>query len=281
MSGGGNSNDTGQNVVKGPPEAFETIGSGQSVFQSLMANELLRRGTTDPRVLAATQDKRIVELQQQYENARTQYDVNVRQAGIAPQDQTYANIEAYRSKMDALRQQIIDAEASKASVLETSGLYQKGQDVASQFLDRLGTGLTTGNFVDPAEEAAMRTAMSGISQDVATTRGLNRSDVPVMQAIAPTLASMWLGQQNTNKAFYTGAYQANQGLGLQANQGLMSVNNPGLGLSSVYSGLRSSNMTGTENLQKRPGGLDYFTGIAGGLKGLGQAAAGGKEAGFF
>ena len=257
MSGGGSSTDKNEIVDKGPAQAGESIGTGQSILQSLLATDLGRAGGVDPRIRLATMDKQREELTSQLALAQQRYDEN--KSALDRNPQARGNMDAYFMQMSGLRQQLADLDASKSVLTEQAASGQQGVDVAKQFLSKLSQGLTTGNFVDPAEMDAMRTAASGLSQDVATTRGLNRTDVPVMQAIAPTLASMWLGQQNANKAFYTGAQQFNQGLGLQQNQMGLSATNPGLGLASVYSGLRSSNVTGAENLQNRPGGMGYFT----------------------
>ena len=279
MSGGGNSNDTGQAVDKGPAQAGESIGTGQSILQALLATDLGRAGGVDPRIRLATMDKQREELNSQLALAQQRYDEN--KSALDRNPQARGNMDAYFMQMSGLRQQLADLDASKSVLTEQAASGQQGVDVAKQFLSKLSSGLTTGNFVDPAEMDAMRTAASGLSQDVATTRGLNRSDVPVMQAIAPTLASMWLGQQNANKAFYTGAQQFNQGLGLQSNQMGLNATNPGLGLASVYSGLRSSNTTGTSNTQNRPGAMQYLETAGKLAQGLGQGAAGGKEAGFW
>ena len=271
MSGGGSSTDTNQVTERGAAQASESIGAGQSIIQSLLATDLGRAGGVDPRIRLATMDKQREELTSQMALAQQRYDEN--QSALGRNPQARGNMDAYFMQMSGLRQQLADLDASKALLTEQAGTTQQGVDVAKQFLSKLSSGLTTGDFVDPAERAAMTTAASGLSQDVATTRGLNRTDVPVMQAIAPTLASMWLQQQNTNKAFYTGAYQANQGLGLQQNQMNLSTTNPGLGLASVYSSLRGSNVTGTSDTQNRPGGMDYAKGIISGIQGLGAAGA--------
>ena len=271
MSGGGSSTDTNQQTDRGTANAAESIGTGQSILQSIAAGGYLRGGASDPRVQLATMDSQKDELNKQLALSQQRYDENMSAIGRNPAAR--GNADALFAEMSGLRQRIADLDASKSTLMESAGVTQQGVDIAKQFANRLSTGLSTGNFVSPEEQAAMTTAMSGISQDVATTRGLNRSDVPVMQAIAPTLASMWLGQQNTNKAFYTGAYSANQGLGLQANQGLMNVNNAGLGISSVNAGVRGSNVTGTSNTQNRPGSLEIMKGVVGGIQGLGSAAA--------
>ena len=271
MGGGGESTDTNQVTDRGPAQAGESIGTGQSILQSLLATDLGRAGGVDPRIRLATMDKQRDELTSQLALAQQRYDENKGALGTNPQAR--GNMDAYFMQMSGLRQQIADLDASKSVLTEQAASGQQGVDVAKQFLSKLSSGLTTGNFVDPAEMDAMRTAASGLSQDVATTRGLNRSDVPVMQAIAPTLASMWLGQQNANKAFYTGAQQFNQGLGLQSNQMNLSATNPGLGLASVYSGLRGSNLTGTSDTQKRPSSLEIMGGVIGGIQGLGAAGA--------
>ena len=270
--GGGESTDTNQQTDRGSANAAESIGSGQSILQSLLATDLMRQGAVDPRERLVTLEKDKQRLQEQLAHAQQRYDENLEAVGRNPAAR--GNVDALFMQMQGLRQQIDTLDASRPQLERTAALAGSTQGVGEQFLSRLRTGLETGNFVDPAEEAAMRTAMSGISQDVATTRGLNRTDVPVMQSIAPTLASMWLQQQNTNKAFYTGAYSANQGLSLQQNQGLMNVSNPGLGLSSVNAGVRGSNVTGTSNTQNRPGGLDYLNAASGLASGVGSAMTG-------
>ena len=272
MSGGGSSTDTNTQTDRGTANSAESIGTGQSILQSIAATGYLRGGASDPRVQAATLDTQKEELSKQLALAQQRYDENLSAIGTNPAAR--GNVDALFSQMSGLRQQMADLDASKSVIMQNAGITQQAVDIAKQFGNRLQTGLETGNFVDPAEMDAMRTAASQLSQDVATTRGLNRTDVPVMQAIAPTLASMWLGQQNTNKAFYTGALQANQGLGLQANQGLMNVNNPGLGISSVNAGVRGSNVTGTSNTQNRPGGLDYLNATSNLAQGVGSAMTG-------
>lgn len=294
MGGGGPETIQANEAARGPAFGAESIGAGQSILGAIAATGYLRGGASDPRVQLATIDTQKDELSKQLALATQRYEENMSALGRNPAAR--ANADAHFMEMSGIRQRISDLDASKSSLMDAAGLTQQGVDVAKLFGKRLQTGLETGSFVDPAEEAAMRTAMSGISQDVATTRGLNRSDVPVMQSIAPTLASMWLGQQNTNKAFYTGALQANQGLGAQTNQGLMGVSNPGLGLSSVYSGLRGSNTSGGG--KQGYGSLDYLgasgtaaggiglglygasaAGLLGGAGALGLGTAGGAAAG--
>lgn len=270
--GGGESTDTNTQTDRGTANAAESIGTGQSILQSIAATGYLRGGASDPRVQLATMDTQREELNKQMALAQQRYEENLSAIGTNPAAR--GNADALFAQLSGLRQQIADLDASKSTLMESAGITQQGIDIAKQFANRLQTGLQSGSFVDKAEEDAMRTAMSGISQDVATTRGLNRSDVPVMQAIAPTLASMWLNQQNLNKGFLTGAYQANAGLGLQANQGLMNITNPGLGISSVNAGVRGSNVTGTSNTQKRPGGLDYLNAASNLAQGVGSAMTG-------
>ena len=279
MSGGGSSTDKNESVDRGTGESAEVIGSQQSILQALRAGDIFRSGSIDPRQRLQTMDADKQRLTEQLAQAQQRYAENLSAVGVNPAAR--GNVDNLFMQIQGIREQMDNLDASKKFVEEQAGLTQQGIDVGKQFVSKLQRGLETGDFVDPAERAAMTTAASSLSQDVATTRGLNRTDVPVMQAIAPTLASMWLGQQNANKAFYTGAQQFNQGLGLQQNQSAMQVSNPGLGLASVYTGVRGSNVTGTSNMQNRPGGLDYLNTAGQLAQGFGQAASGGKAAGLW
>ena len=272
---GGPGSSTSSGTSYGPAQSAESIGAGTSIDQAIRATGLTRGGTLDPRVQLATMDSYKGELGSQLALAQQRYAENMSALGSNPQAR--GNADALFSQISALKQQISELDASRPILEEQAGLAQGGSDVSKQFVSKLQRGLETGNFVDPTEMDAIRTAMSSVSQDVATSRNLNRSDVPVMQAIAPTLASMWLGQQNSNKGFLTGAYQVNQGLGLQTSGQNLGVSNPGLGLASVYSGLRGSNVSG--NQQNRYGFLDYANAASGMARGVGSAMASGGGGG--
>lgn len=123
-----------------------------------------------------------------------------------------------------------------------------------------------------AEERALITqGIQGISQDVATTRGLNRSDVPVMQAVAPTVANALLNQANANRALFTGITQFQQGLDLSGRQlqAGLAGQNPAAGLAGAYLGARGSSYDTQQ--QGRYGAVDYagLTGNVLGGAGLG------------
>lgn len=256
----------------GIPQSGETIGSQQGILQSIRAGDIFRSGSIDPRQQLQTMDADRQRLTEQLAAAQQRYAENLSAIGSNPAAR--GNVDNLFMQIQGIREQVDNLDASKKLLEEQAGVAQQGADVTKQFLGKLQSGLETGDFVDPAERAAMVTAASQLSQDVATTRGLNRTDVPVMQAIAPSLASMWLQQQNANKAFYTGAQQFQQGLGLQQNQTQMQASNPGLGLASVFSGVRGSNITGKD---MNTAGLANYLGAGGSaLQGAGTAAMAAK-----
>ena len=128
--------------------------------------------------------------------------------------------------------------------------------------------------VSPEERELITQGISGISQDVATTRGLNRSDVPVMQAIAPTVASALLNQANANRSLFTGINQFQQGMDLSGRQlqAGLSGQNPAANLTGVYAGLRPS--TFSTHTQQGYGALDYVNAGANIAEAVGSAATG-------
>ena len=155
--------------------------------------------------------------------------------------------------LDALKPQL-EQQASRLG--EQEGLNLRVQKRLDDFISGRDIG------VSPQEQALITQGISGISQDVATTRGLNRTDVPVMQAIAPTVASSLLAQANANRSLFTGINQFQQGMDLSGRQlqAGLSGQNPAANLTGVYAGLRPSSFS--TSTQQGYGGLDYVNATA-------------------
>ena len=282
----GPSTDSSTNQTRGPatPEeqAFASLSlsqAGKALLNYDMAQSPLLRAKTIDQRLAAAED--LVN--------RT----NARQRALYDEVSGSTGAGGWTAERVAENQQL--AQTAKDAGSAWSQLQGEKQILPGQVQEAEGTqrvsNLAAGRLEDylsgkdigvsAQEQALITQGISGISQDVATTRGLNRTDVPVMQAIAPAVSNALLQQANANRSLFTGINQFQQGMGLsqQQLQSGLAGQNPAANLTGVYAGLRPSSFS--TNTQQGYGGLDYVNATANILKGGGAAATGGADAGLW
>src|SRR3990167_6719362 len=266
-----------QTVQRGGASPEESLMFGIAAQDAAGASLAGYEARTDPRLQLETMPGKIASLQQQI-------------ATLKEQDSYYADLLSrhpfsgdlqpswraargnFANQITELGRQINQLEASKPILTKQISRLGEQEEQNRAVQQRLMSFIEGKDLGVSAEERALITqGISGISQDVATTRGLNRSDVPGMQAVAPAVSQALLAQANANRSLFTGINQFQQGLNLsnrQTQAGLASQN-PAANLAGVYSGLRGSNLSSGN--QQGYGGLDYLTmsgTLAGGL-GLG------------
>ena len=247
-------------AATGEEQAFGSL----ALEQANVAGQAAKNALFDPRQRLANLDNekqqirdKIAALNKDYayiesgaaSNAGDVAAIN-RRSGIQGQ---IAQAEGDLRSLDNLKPQL---EQQALRVADQEGLNKRVQSRLDDFISGRDIG------VSPQEQALITQGISGISQDVATTRGLNRTDVPVMQAIAPTVANSLLAQANANRSLFTGINQFQQGLdmtGRQLQAGLAGQN-PAANLTGVYAGLRPSSF-GT-NTKQGYGALDYVDSAA-------------------
>lgn len=268
------STQTQQTVSKGPATPEEKTAFELSLSQGNTATLAARNALFDPRQQLAQFDAtkqqsldRIAALNAEY--ARIESGESW-QAGegkgrrdlipglIAQEKANLQSLEASRPFLEKQAARIEDQETQNKRVQQRISDFIEGRDLG----------------VSPEERSLITQGISGISQDVATTRGLNRTDVPVMQAIAPTVANSLLAQANANRSLFTGINQFQQGLDLSNRQLQLGLagQNPAANLTGVYSGLRSTSMSGST--QQNYGAADYVGMVGGGAAGIGLGAYG-------
>ena len=277
MPGPGSSNTVLQapNAYRSPEEqAFAGITLSQA-SKSLLNMDLAQ----SPLTRAATIDARLLQAQATANNLdKQQQQLYDKVNGIVPGETggwTAERVEQNR----LLALQAKEANAAGTSLLGEKQLLpmqveeaQKTQRLSNLAAGRMESFLSGKDLgVSPEERELITQGISGISQDVATTRGLNRSDVPVMQAIAPAVSQALLSQANANRALFTGINQFQQGMGLSQQQTQMGLaaQNPAAGMAGAYlSGRGSSYNTQQQGVY---GAADYgaLTGNVLGGAGLG------------
>lgn len=263
-------------AATGEEQAFGSIAMGQ-------ANDAAQASKTalfDPRTRLANLDNekqairdRIAALNRDYayiesggaSNAGDVAAINRRSTipGLIAQEEN--NLKA----LDSLKPQL-ERQASRLG--EQEELNLRVQKRLDDFISGRDIGVST------EERGLITQGIQGISQDVATTRGLNRSDVPVMQAIAPAVSQALLNQANANRSLFTGINQFQQGMDLSGRQlqAGLAGQNPAANLTGVYAGLRPSSFsTGT---QAGYGGLDYIVQPLAALGGAAQGVGGALKA---
>ena len=281
--GDGPSTDSKTLQERGPrgPEERQMFGVAQE--QSALGLESLRGSTRDAQTRLASfasDDKLLQDKIAQAKNRIATIELEWQTSGYRPE---------YPAEREDLTKQISilenqrEAMAANKPVLSQQAqreqrYAQYGDESARRVMDII-SGKDLG--VSAEERALITQGISGISQDVATTRGLNRSDVPVMQAVAPTVANALLQQANANRSLFTGINQFQQGMDLSGRQlqAGLAGQNPAANLTGVYAGLRPSSFS--TNTQQGYGALDYvnatanlaqaagtsYAGFTGGLKG--------------
>ena len=237
-----------QTVARGAASAEEQALFSQAYEQSGVAGQAARQALFDPQT----------QLAQFGANRQRILD---RITSLEARNQALYSMQPGQDIPDAgrlmylLPEQIAQEKANLAAfdatkpILEKQGARYAEQEeqnraVQTRLMDFI-SGKDIG--VSPEERALITQGISGISQDVATSRGLNRSDVPVMQAVAPSVSQALLAQANANRSLFTGINQFQQGLDLsnRQTQAGLAGQNPAANLTGVYSGLRSSNITGS------------------------------------
>lgn len=280
----------------------ETAAFGEAYQQAVTSGQAGRNALLDPRTQLAT--------------AQAQRDQIGRQIGIlqgqlddANQQATWnwGDIRNVQERQRLLPQQIL-AEQSKLSTLDASipawerqaAQLTKQEAVNAGITSRISDYLEKGLSVSPEEEkfirekyeagiAGLKSQLPGLLQNTATTRGLNQTDVPVMQSVAGPLAggiaglqseaaSSLISQANANRALFTGINQFQQGLDLSNRQlqAGLAGQNPAANLTGIFSNLRGQQ--GGSDTQRQYGAADYISmtgqgagGVGLGLYGLGAS----------
>src|SRR3990167_4870066 len=189
-----------QTVQRGGASPEESLMFGIAAQDAAGASLAGYEARTDPRLQLETLPGKIASLQQQI-------------ATLKEQDSYYADLLArhpfsgdlqpgwraargnFANQITELSRQINQLEASKPILtkqIDRLGEQEEQNRAVQQRLMSFIEGKDLG--VSPEERALITQGISGISQDVATTRGLNRSDVPVMQAVAPAVSQALLAK---------------------------------------------------------------------------------------
>ena len=264
----GPSTDSKTEQTRGAATPMESAFGGISLNQAYQALDAYGRATSDPRIAARTIEGTLQQKQAELEEAKTAVDVAqyyVNQGGTwwGGLDVSNERLNAAKQKVSSLTSSMRDLEAQKEYLPQQLEQYDRTQSLANTSTRRLQDFLEGKDLGVSAEERDLITqGISGISQDVATTRGLNRTDVPVMQAIAPTVANSLLAQANANRSLFTGINQFQQGMDLSGRQlqAGLAGQNPAANLTGVYAGLRPSSFS--TNTQQGYGALDYVNATA-------------------
>lgn len=289
----GDTDVTMKQEPRGPASPLEQAFAEMGLAQGYMALDAQGRAMQDPRLRAGVIEDLLTQ--------RTG-EIQETQRLIAEAEQQLGSGEAFWHGGDAVVKERRDAAQQKLASLQSSLSELKAekqflperlkevaqtQEVSNLAAGRLRDFLSGKDLgVSPEERALITQGISGISQDVATSRGLNRSDTPVMQAIAPSISQALLAQANANRSLFTGINQFQQGMNLSERQlqAGLAGQNPAAGLSGVYAGLRpqTQDQSGSRGL----GGADVMSmfgqgamGAGLGLYGLGAAGLLGGGAG--
>lgn len=275
----GPSSDSETTQTRGAATPQETAFSSTALAQADQALNAMRTAGQDPRLMAATIDGRIAEQQTRMAaaQARLKYlDEHFARYGTGPQfTNNEEHVAVANQQLANAKSSLMDLQAQKTLIPEMMKGYESTQrltNLASSRLEDFLSGRDIG--VSPQERELITQGISGISQDVATTRGLNRSDVPVMQAVAPAVSAALLQQANANRSLFTGINQFQQGMDLSGRQlqAGLAGQNPAANLTGVYSGLRSSDFSTSS--KQGYGTLDYVNAGANLASGIGSAAYG-------
>src|SRR3990167_6481558 len=188
-----------QTVERGPAGPQELAAGDIALRQASQSLDLFGQATTDPRLLAGTIDARIQEKEVAIQRAKDRLaflEAPYAQYGTGPNfTNQEEQVATAQSQLDSATAALRGLQAQKAIVPEQLKEYESTQRVRNLATSRLEDFLAGRDIGVSAEERALITqGISGISQDVATTRGLNRSDVPVMQAVAPAVSQALLAQ---------------------------------------------------------------------------------------
>ena len=277
----GPSSDSTTDQARGPATAEEAIAGRYALGQSALSGQAARLGLTSARSMLANAD---VELRS-YDDRVAQLEQQA--AALSREFVGRYDDPAFRQQANTINSQIQTEQESKArfkgmipELRERAQTEQEQSQLSLTATKRLLGVLSGEDFgVSAREQELITQGISGISQDVATTRGLNRTDVPVMQAIAPTVASSLLEQANRNRSLFTGINQFQQGMDLSGRQLQLGLagQNPAANLTGVYAGLRPSSFS--TNTRQGYGALDYVNAGAGLAKGIGALAAAGGGGG--
>ena len=204
----GPSTDSSTNQTRGAATPQEIAFGNMGLSQSALALANMSSATQNPLLLQKTISSQLQAQQREVDEANTKIqDISNRLSWgytIPNATEQIATLEQQRKNglaaLDQLRGQ-------KELLPEQVKQYESQQGISNAANQRLQAFLTGKDIgVSDEERALITQGISGISQDVATTRGLNRTDVPVMQAIAPTVASALLNQANA-QSFTIYGYQ--------------------------------------------------------------------------
>lgn len=272
----------------------------QALKQANISGEAGQNALSDPRHRLAIFDTETARIQAKIENLNNQLADFNQQAtwnwgdirNVQNQQRTLpdviaqeqANLASHLASRPFLEQQATEQADTRALVKKAMGRFN---DILEGNLSVLPQ---EEQFIKDKYEAGiagLKSQLPSMIQNEATTRGLNRTDVPVMQSVAGPLAggiaslqseaaNALLGQANANRSLFTGIQQFNQGIDLSNRQLALGLagQNPAANLTGVYSGLRSS--LSTLNTKQSYGALDYVDAASGGASAAGDFMAGYK-----
>lgn len=252
-----------------------------ALAQGYLGLDAFRRAGSDPRIRAKVVDSAIAQRQRELNpltDELRKVELHLRRDGgawIGGHAVAEQKRDLLRQQISSVQESITNMQAEKEILPQQVAEAGRTQELSGKALDRLLSIIEGKDLgVSPEERQLIAESMSGVSQDVATSRGLNRTDVPVMQAIAPEISRAILAQANANRSLFTGINQFQQGMGLSNRQLQMGLagQNPAANLSGVYAGLAPQNQGQSQS--RGLGGPDIF-GMAGqGAMGLGLGAYG-------
>ena len=276
MPGPSSSQQTQQTYGQLNPQAIAT--GNQALQQGDIALQNMQQATRNPLVQAKMIDQQIQSAGDKVLSVQAQLD------------QMNKDIDSgnafwmgdWQAKRATLLQQKQDAQAGlqqlqayKTVLPQLTQQYQSQQDTTNAANQRLNDYITGKNIgITPQEQQLIEQGLTGTLQDMATSRGLNTTDVPVMQAFAPTLAQTYMNQANANRSLFTGINQFQQGMGLSQQQLQAGIGgqNPAANLTGVYAGLTPSSFS--TRSQQNYGGLDYLNSAANVAQGVGSVMTG-------
>lgn len=279
----GPSTDSKTEQTRGAATPMETEFGSVALQQAQGALDSMGRAQQDPRLRAQLIDNLITQKQAAIEKAKFDVEQAKYQSSTGGPGAIWfggdavvaERLKGAETRLSSLQESLLTLQGEKQILPERLKEAQQTQELSTLASGRLRDFLAGKDFgVSPEERELITQGISGISQDVATTRGLNRTDVPVMQAIAPAVSQALLNQANANRSLFTGINQFQQGMDLSGRQlqAGLAGQNPAANLTGVYAGLRPS--TFSTHTQQGYGALDYVDAGAKVAKGIGSFASG-------
>lgn len=270
------SSEQKQEQTRGAATPMEVEFGAISQQQAMSSLDSMRRAQQDPRLRSVLVDDLMAQKQAEIKQAQADiaeatYQKNT-DGGFwwGGMDAVNERLRGAQTRLSSLQQSLTELEGEKQILPERLKEAQQTQELSTLASGRLRDFLAGKDLgISPEERALITQGISGISQDVATSRGLNRTDVPVMQAIAPAVSQALLSQANANRSLFTGINQFQQGMGLsqQQLQAGLAGQNPAANLTGVYSGLRSTSMGGASSSNLGFG--EVMSGVGGLASGIG------------